>query len=134
MNRRQPFTLLEVVIALAILTGGLAGFLSLATQSQNRMSKARDQWKQFHLLEQAAEYYLLQKGEEIEPPPSYLFDYPGYHTECVFADSEELPDEFKVTTGQAKLRRCTISLIRESDRQTVDSIIVDRIDYDNVSQ
>ncbi len=133
MNFKRGFTLIEVVVALAILTGGLAVLLSMATQAQNRIGRAREQWTDFHMLEQAAEYYLLQPGLDPDAPPAEIFDYPGYSAHAEYTDAENVPEEFEISGGvQATLRCWTISVMRDSDRKTVESIKVDRIDYDNL--
>ena len=42
--RVQQFTLIEVVVALAILTLSLAGLLQLLSQSQLRIADAEEKW------------------------------------------------------------------------------------------
>ena len=58
--KRRRFTLLEVVVSLAILGIGLAGFLQLMMNSQKRIAQSADRWAHMHMLAQAAEYFMLQ--------------------------------------------------------------------------
>lgn len=45
---------------------------------------------------------------------------------------EELPEELtSVTPTQAELRACVIELVRVADGSVVDSVTIDRIQYDN---
>jgi prepilin-type N-terminal cleavage/methylation domain-containing protein len=60
--RNTCFTLVEVIVALAILTMGLLAGLSLIASSQQRLTKASKRWHEQHLLTQAAEYFLLTNG------------------------------------------------------------------------
>lgn len=127
---KKSFTLLEVVVAIAILALSLAGLLQLLISAQNRMARTHEKWNETHMLMQAAEYYLLQKGEEPETPPQDVFPYKGYSTMCLFRDAENLPESYTSLVGQLPLRACEIQLLRTRDGKTVDSVIVDRIQYD----
>ena len=131
--RRFGFTLLEVVIAIAILSLGMVAYLSLVGASQRRLEKARETWRNFHMLSQAAEYYLLQGFDDPESPGPEVFDYPGYQVYCRFEEPEGIPEEFTDLTGQARLKRCIIELVRTSDGVTVDALDIDRIDYDDTT-
>ena len=63
----MKFTLIEVVVALGILALSMAGLLQLLTASQERVGRAAEEWQHTHMLMQAAEYVLLQEGQDDEP-------------------------------------------------------------------
>ena len=53
---------------------------------------------------------------------------------CRYEDAGGLEDDFlNVAENQAQLRACVIELVRESDGQVVDSVTIDRIDYENAA-
>ena len=62
--KHAGFTLIEVVVALGILALSIAGLLSLLTSSQNRIGKSMEEWKNMHMLAQAAEY-AVQNGFSV---------------------------------------------------------------------
>ena len=70
---RKNFTLIEVVVALAILTLSLAGLLQLLSQSQLRIADAEERWMDMHKLIQATEYLLLAGDpEELAVPEDFF--------------------------------------------------------------
>ncbi len=131
---KVPFTLIEIVVALAILSLGVVSYLSLANSAQRRLFKAKEKWMHFHMLAQGVEYLMLQTSDSPEPPPLDYFDYPGYHIECYYQDVEELEEDFlNLSDDQAPLRAWVVELIRDRDGKVVDSVTIDRIDYENDS-
>lgn len=124
------FTLIEVIISLAILGLSLVSLLTLANSSQQRLFKARERWHTAHMLTQAAEYYLLQPSEEPEPISRDFFDYPDFAVNYHYDDALDIPEDFTGIVGQPTLRCCIIELVRGSDRQPVETIKIDRIFYD----
>ncbi|MDD2403490.1 MAG: type II secretion system protein [Victivallaceae bacterium] len=130
----QKFTLIEVIVSLAILGLSLVALLTLANSSQQRLFKARELWQNIHMLTQAAEYYLLLPSEEPEPITREFFDYPDFAVNVRYEDAEDISDDFTGIVGQPPLRCCIIELVRNSDRQPVETIKVDRIIYDNTTE
>ncbi|WP_294503340.1 type II secretion system protein [uncultured Victivallis sp.] len=130
MKRRGVFTLIEVVVALGILTLSLAGLLQILAASQNRLARAYEKWRETHILMQAAEYYLLQPGEDPGGIPYTYFPYADYEALCYYRDAENLPEEYVNIPNQLPLRTCVIELVRLRDRKTVETILVDRISYE----
>lgn len=127
MKRPTPFTLLEVVISIAVLGLSLGAVLTLTVSAQNRMIRAETDWRETHLFMQAAEYYLLC-GEDAGAPPAEIFPAgTGYTPKADHGDAEDLPGAFDSANLYA-LRRCTIELERDSDRKSVYKITVDRHD------
>ena len=132
--KKAGFTLIEVVVALAILSISIAGFLQLLTAAQNRIIKVNDHWMKTHMLIQAAEYYMLMKQEDPEAITETFFPYNDYRVDVIWEDIENLPEEYTGLTNQKQLRAMVLSLKRQSDGQEVDKIIIDRIDYENSAE
>ena len=132
--KQNRFTLVEVVVALAILSISIAGFLQLLTAAQNRIIKASDSWTRTHMLMQAAEYYMLMKQEEPPAMTDTFFPYDDYRVEVTYEEIDNLPEEYTGLTNQKQLRAMVLSLRRQNDGQEVDKIIIDRIDYENASE
>ncbi len=130
----QAFTLVEVVVAMAILTLGLTSYFSMSAMSQKRIFKAREKWDRMHMLSEGAEYMLLQGFEEPELPSEEFWDYPGYRLRASYEDVSDLPEEFTGLNGQAKLKCLVLELVDASTDQTVDTLRIDRIDYDDVTE
>ena len=132
--KRKNFTLVEVVVALAILSISIAGFLQLLTAAQNRIIKASDSWTRTHMLMQAAEYYMLMKQEEPPAMTDTFFPYDDFRVEVTYEDIDNLPEEYTGLTSQKQLRAMVLTLRRQNDGQEVDKIIIDRIDYENAAE
>lgn len=131
MNRKfYKFTLIEVVVSLAILTISVTGFLQLMIAAQTRISKSYDAWMRMHMLSQAAEYYMLMPQEEPPEIPEDLFPYKDYHIYCSYEEIDNLPDEYNNLVGQLPLKSMVLELRRLSDEQTVDKLTIDRISYE----
>jgi len=132
--KRRFFTLVEVVAAMAILTLGLASFFSMSFLAQKRLMKAQEKWERLHMLSEGAEYMLLQGFEDPELPGEEFWNYPGYRLSCSYEDVEDLPEEFTDLSGQARLKCMVLELIDTSTDQVVDSLRIDRIDYDDTNE
>ena len=130
MRGRGSFTLIEVVVALGILTLSLAGLLQILTASQSRLARVYEKWRETHILMQAAEYYLLQPGEDPGGVPYTYFPYSDYEALCYYRDAENLPEDYINIPDQLPLRTCVVELIRLCDRKTVGTILVDKISYE----
>ena len=131
--KKTPFTLIEVVVALAILSISIAGFLQLLTAAQNRIIKVNDHWMRTHMLIQAAEYHMLMKQEDPPAITETFFPYDDYRVDVTWEEIEGLPEEYTGLTNQKQLRAMILSLVRQQDGQEVDKIIIDRLDYENAS-
>ena len=73
---KRYFTLVEVVVALAILGLSLSGLLSLAMNSQVKVARAVEKWENTHKLIQAVEYLMLFDDENLSVPTEF-FPYAG---------------------------------------------------------
>ena len=131
--KKFSFTLVEVVVALAILSISIAGFLQLLTAAQNRIIKVNDHWMKTHMLIQAAEYYMLMKQEDPPDITDEIFPYEDFRVDVTYEEIDNLPEEYTGLTNQKQLRAMVLSLIRRNDGQEVDKIIIDRIDHENES-
>jgi len=131
--KKRLFTLIEVVVALAILSISIAGFLQLLTAAQNRIIKVNDHWMRTHMLIQAAEYYMLMKQEDPPAMTETFFPYDDYRVDVTWEEIEGLPEEYTGLTNQKQLRAMILTLVRQQDGQEVDKIIIDRLDYENAS-
>lgn len=127
--RRSSFTLLEVVIAMAILSLALVGLFSLMGDSTKRISDAETEWQEMHNLTQAVEYLLLAGDEEDHTVPDEVFPYKDYIIECTIEDCDDIPEEMRNLDDQLPLKKWTIKLIRASNREERQQVIIDRIDY-----
>ena len=128
--RPRRFTLIEVVVALAILSISLAGLLQMSIGSSRKVADAVQSWESEHMLAQAVEYIMLQ-NEESSSVPEEFFPYPGYSVEVVCDDAEGLPEEYSELDGQLPLKRWNIAVVRDSDGKRMAEVNIDRIDYDS---
>ena len=131
--KHSGFTLIEVVVALGILSLSIAGLLSLLTSSQNRIGKSMEEWKNMHMLSQAAEYFMLQNEDPgaIEEP---FFPYRDYTVNAYYQDAEGLPEEYGNIVNQLPLTSLVIELRKAASGDIVDKLIIDRISYENTIQ
>ena len=130
--RNGMFTLLEVVVSLAILGLSITGLLTLLSSSQRRLADAQEKWSRTHMLTQAAEYFMLQ-GEEPDSITETFFPYQGFRAVAVCKDMEEgqLPEDYMNLVGQLPLKTLVITLERESDGKELDQLKIDRISYES---
>lgn len=133
MTAEKFFTLIEVVVSLAILTISVAGFLQLMTAAQNRIIRSYDRWMTTHMLMQSAEYYMLMQQEDPPAITEQFFPYSDYRVDVSYEEIENLPEEYNNLVGQKPLRAMVLELKKQADGQTVDKLIIDRIDYENSS-
>ncbi|MEG2074875.1 MAG: type II secretion system protein [Victivallaceae bacterium] len=126
----EKFTLVELVVALAILGLSLTALLSMFAAGRQRMGKAAENWRNMHMLSQAAEYILLHDTTSTNVPEQF-FPYEDYTLYVSYEDIDNLPEELVNKSGQLELRGCRIDLIRYQDKKVVDSLIVDRIIYNS---
>ena len=129
-SRKNLFTLIEVVIALAILAISLTGILEMMTQSQKRLAKSYDKWQRMHVLSQAAEYYLLQ-GDDPPDIPEFIFPYLDYQVDVSVEDVPDLPEELTDLMGQVPLKCLTLQLRKLPENEIVDTLRIDRLSYDS---
>lgn len=129
------FTLIEVVISLAILSIGITGFLALSISSQKNIAKGYDLWKHMHMASQAAEYYMLME-EDPGVITTQFFDYPGYHVTVNYEDlpEGEVPEDLASLDSQLPLKTLVIELRKDGSEEIVECIKIDRISYESTVQ
>ncbi|MBR7121813.1 MAG: type II secretion system protein [Lentisphaeria bacterium] len=130
--KKHLFTLLETVIAIAILALSLTGLFRLLGHSQRRISDAAEDWREMHMLTLGSEYFMLAGKEENLHVPDELFPYHDYLIECIVEDAEGVPEELQNQENQLPLKKWMIKLIRVADRKECRRVIIDRLDYSAV--
>jgi len=125
----RRFTLVEVVVALAILSISLAGLLQLSIAANSRNADSVEKWESEHMLAQAAEYLMLQ-NEDGATVPEDFFPYSGFAVEVVCDDAEGLPEDYDGLDDQLPLKRWNIAVVRSSDGKKMAEVNIDRISYD----
>ncbi len=118
--KRQPFTLLEVVVAMLILSVGVSAMLWQFGSASRRLEQSWQDWLQTHELSQAAEYVLLAGPEQ---KPDEQFQNPDYQVEIEYTDPD-LPDDFKQQTANVRLAKLIIRLL-DSQRDEIDRLEMD---------
>ena len=113
---KYRFSLIEVIVAMAVLALALTAFFALSQAAVNRVDKAYKLWEQIHLLSQAAEYCLLFADEEPPDMPPEVFESSRYDIEISYEDAENLPEELNELANQAPLRTLHLDLVRISVR------------------
>ena len=127
---KRYFTLVEVVVALAILGLSLSGLLSLAMNAQVKVARAVEKWENTHKMIQAVEYVMLFDDENLNVPAEF-FPYEGYSVQCAVDDAEGLPEEFTEIDEAAPLKCITVELVRNRDNKVVDRVKIDRINFES---
>ncbi len=133
MNRlraRSRFTLIEVVVAMAILSLPLGIFYRMIAESRARIAKDAEEWSAMHKLAQAAEYVLLHEST-VESVPYRFFPYDDCFVVITYDDADGLPDDLNNIDGQLPLEACTIEIISRKDNSILTDVVVDRIIYDS---
>jgi len=119
----KKFTLLEVIIAMAILSLAIVGILNYSVQASRRMAKASTKWEKEHMLSQAVEFFLLAGPRENIP--NDVFPYQNFKAVCE-VNEPKLPDEIENEIGSWKLATLKISILNDSG-ENINSISVDTI-------
>lgn len=123
ISSTSHFTLLEVVIAVAILAMGLIAAMEIAVTASKRTIKAVKRWETQHMLNQATEYFLLAGPDE--PIPNEFFPYEGFRAECA-VEPPDLKDDMEPIVGNWQLVKLRIS-IYDSTGKEVDSLSIHKI-------
>lgn len=119
------FTLLEVVVAVAILAMGLVAAMEIAVTASKRTIKAAKRWETQHMLSQATEYFLLA-GHEV-PIPNEFFPFEGFRAECL-EEPPDLSDDVEPLSGNWRLVKLRIT-IYDSFGKEVGSLSIHKILY-----
>ncbi len=101
----KHFTLIETVIAIAILAGGVVASSQMIGMATARAAKAKTVWHEQHMLTQAAEYFLLaEPGANL---PTRFFPFPGYSAQATCRLLESAPND---NNGEWVLATMTVTL------------------------
>ena len=118
----SAFTLMEAVIAIAILGMAMVAMMGITMNAARRMGKAVTNWEKQHMLEQAAEYYLLAGPRENIPYEFFPFE--GHYARCEIEETS-LPEEVKKEIGAWRLVTLRISI--HDNNGEIDDIFIDQI-------
>ena len=120
---KKHLTLIEVVIAIAILALSLVAAMSISSGSKQRIEKAYQRWKNQNMLSQAAEYYLLV-GPDSDIPYN-VFPHENVRATCSIQECNNLPDDVKINAGKWLLSTYHIEI--SSNGKILKSIDIDKI-------
>ena len=128
------FTLIEVIIAIGILAISLASLFQIIATSRARIAKAEEEWRNMHMLTQAAEYVLLHISE-VDSIDRDFFPWRDYQVNISYDDviDEQIADDFRSINGQLPLELCVIELVnlKTSGKEVVGTLELERIIYDD---
>lgn len=112
-QRRNIFTLIEIVIAIAIMSMVVLSTLVLSGGALFKSGEALEIWRDTHKLVQAAEYYLTM-GPDAGGISSQFFPYNDCQASCNLESVDNPPNlqhlEEKVDVPARELRRLHITL------------------------
>ena len=129
LRARCRFTLIEVVVAMAILSLSLGVLYRMIADSRARIAKNAEEWSSMHKLAQAAEYVLLHEST-VESVPHRFFPYDDCFVSIVYDEAQGLPDDLNNIDGQLPLEACAIEIISRKDGSVLAEVVVDRIIYE----
>ena len=126
-HKIKNFTLIEVLIALSILTISVVTFLLLIGSASKRVNKAARRWEHTHLLTQAVEYCMLNEANSNNNIDERFFPLDGYNkVECFFESPQGLPDGVEESFNGKSLVAMRV-VIKNNDDKILDSVTVERI-------
>ncbi|WP_176015161.1 type II secretion system protein [Victivallis sp. Marseille-Q1083] len=112
-RKRNNFTLLEVLIAVAILGMTIMAIIAMVGTAKIRSLTAARDLRENHMLVQAVEYWLLDV-ESKELPPEF-FPYPEYTAERILENVDDLPKGISASRGNWRLVKMTVNLLRNGE-------------------
>ncbi len=124
--KTKKFTLIEVIIALSILSMSVVTFLLLMGSASKRANKAAQRWENTHLLTQAVEYYMLNKAGSAANIDERFFPVGEYKVECSFDSPQGLPEGVEESADGQTLVAMRI-VIKDKNDKILDSVTVERI-------
>ena len=127
-RRCRAYTLVEVVVAVAVLAMGVISAMGLAGMAKNRIDKARRLWQNQHMLSQAAEYIFLA-GPDSDVPRE-VFPYDGVSVSCSVGPPENLPDSVPSENQQWRLSAIKIEVSGRRGEK-VASVVVEKLTRDD---
>lgn len=119
----NSFTLMEVVVAIAILALSLIAAMSVSSSAKRRIDKAYKKWEAQNMLSQAAEYYLLT-GANTDIPND-IFPYDNVQASSSVAECVTLPEDIDAYSGQWLLATYHVEIA--SNGKILKDIKIDKI-------
>ena len=137
-SQRKPgrqFTLIEVIIAIGILAISLASLFQIIATSRARIAKAEEEWRNMHMLTQAAEYVLLHISE-VDSIDRDFFPYRDYRVDISYegeVTDEQIDDDFRSIDGQLPLELCVLELysLKSTGKESLGTLELERIVYED---
>ena len=123
-SRKRTFTLIEVIVSLAILTMGLMVSLNITANSASRSTRSDQRWRHQHMLAQAAEFYLLAGPQA--PLPESVVPYDGYTVACEVVEPELGDQDTPAEIGNWRLACLKITLT-DSRGKVVETLNIEKI-------
>lgn len=124
MKAKAEFTLVEVVVALAVLGLAIISASAMCSQSISRITKAKERWMNQHMISQASEYFLLAGADS--QVPREIFPYKNTRASCSVANAEGLPAGVDAVSEQWRLATYDISLVGAAGEK-LQSLKIDKI-------
>ena len=130
----RRFTLIEVIIAIGILAISLASLFQIIATSRARIAKAEEEWRNMHMLTQAAEYVLLHISE-VDSIDRDFFPWRDYQVNISYDEviDEQIDEDYMSINGQLPLELCTIELynLKSTGKESVGTLEIERIIYED---
>lgn len=122
-KRIKHFTLLEVLVALAIIAGAVTATMYVMTASARRVQRAERFRMESHRLANAVEFFMLYPpGASMEEK---FFPYKDMQVECTY-EEPELPEEVDREIDGQRLMLMTVE-ITDDNNDSVAKISIDRV-------
>ena len=128
-HKKRGFTLIEIIVAIAILSMAIVSFSLLINTASRRTLRAARRWERTHQLTQAVEYFMLQEPGNAGDIDERFFDNDSYSVECSFESPEDLPEDVDEAYGGETLQAMQV-ILNDKTGEKVDSVIVERITKD----
>lgn len=122
-RRNKCFTLLEVLVALAILAGAVTVTMYAMTASARRVQRAERFRLESQTLANAVEFFLLYPpGASID---KRFFPYENMQVQCTY-EEPELPEGIEREISGRRLVTMTVEITDDSNH-TISKIDIDRV-------
>lgn len=121
---KNHFTLVEVLVALAILALGILAGTQLLFSARERCRIAQAQWSEQHAMTQAAEYFLLAGCDQNIP--ERFFPFAEYRINAWYEPPSQLPSDVPARLKTWQLSAMRLQLL-DAERKTLRELSIDRI-------
>ena len=129
--KNSKFTLIEIVIAIAILALACGSIVGMLGHARQNMMRAQEKWGIQHAMEQATEYFLMANPEDLTLIDGLL--PVEYSAECTIeAVGDELPDEMAEPYRGWILARYIISVFNQEGELMGQNIVFKIVREDEI--